>query len=166
MAEASDHVQVQHENRPLQGPCRVLAVVFRPEQAQFLTGEGDEDQRTWRSSHGGERTGEGQHDSGAGCVVVGPMVDGIAPVEGQPWLPPSSQVIIVGADHDGLVLQTGIAPRQNGDDVGGLGWRCGPRPAGDGEDLQEASAVSTRGEASLPEHAADESGCPVTTWGA
>jgi hypothetical protein len=84
--------------------------VFGSEQAQLLAGEGDEDERAWHSSHGGERTGEGQHDSRAGCIVIGPMVDGIAPVEGQPWLPPSPQVVVVGADHDCLVLQMGIAP--------------------------------------------------------
>ena len=102
-------VEVEHGDRVLQGEQRVLGVVQRTEQAAFLAGEGDEhNPATLAVLVGAKATGEFEQAGGAGTVVVGAVVDlGVAGVAGADFA--ATQVIVVGADHDGLVRLRAVA---------------------------------------------------------
>ena len=80
------------------------------DEADLLGAEQREDQRAVERAGGGERPGEADDDGGAGGVVVGAGVERAAH---------HAEVIVVGAEHDGLGRARGIAAGQHADHVDG-----------------------------------------------
>ncbi len=106
-----DHVDVHVERRLVEGPDRMLGVIARAHEAQFLAGPRAEDDRPGRPELG-RREGPGrfEHGRGRGGVVVGAGVD--------PAVDADAEVVEVAAHDERLALELRVRAGQDADDVG------------------------------------------------
>src|SRR5215218_7075459 len=112
VSEPAYHVEVHHRKRAGQWIDRLLHVVRRTEEAQLLSAKGDENDgsRGWR---GGESCSDLDQRSGAGSVVVSTIVNLAGAVRIEATEAPDSQVIVMRAEHDGLVSEHRIVTGEN-----------------------------------------------------
>ena len=80
----------------------------RAEKAELLAAEERHDERPWGPAGSGERAGEADDHGGARGVVVGAGVEDAV-------LGP--EVVVVGAEQDGLVGDRRIRARKDADDI-------------------------------------------------
>ena len=91
--------------------------VRRAEQAHLLAREGGEDERPRRTRRRGECPRECHHRGRAGGIVVRSGMDGAGLVGRQRPFAAPAQMIVVRADHDGLVREARVGTREHADHV-------------------------------------------------
>ncbi len=110
---AADHVHVDVGDGVFEGEEGVGGVVLRAEQALFFARDEQEKDAAAGSealtAGLGEGFGDFEHGAGAGAVVVGAVVDGLALL---------AEVVVMSAHDDDFVFQIGIQPFHEPQDVG------------------------------------------------
>ena len=153
VAEATDHVEVEHRDRLGEGDGGLAYVVAGAEEAELFAAEEREDERTGRAAGGREGAGEPHHDRGARRVVVGAGVhDAVL----------GPQMVVVGADHDRLGRERRVGPREDPDDI-----HAAPLLVAEVDPQTRAHARSERGRGLAADRGRDESdpgGGRVERW--
>ena len=153
VAEATDHVEVEHRDRLGEGDGGLAYVVAGAEEAELFAAEEREDERTGRAAGGREGAGEPHHDRGAGRVVVGAGVhDAVL----------GPQMVVVGAHHDRLGRERRVGPREDPDDI-----HAAPLLVAEVDPQTRTHARSERGRGLAADRGRDESdpgGGRVERW--
>src|SRR5438477_5410932 len=103
-----DHVHVNHRHGAVERQDWILDVKIRAEQAFLFAAKRDEDERAFQvPSLRREDARQFKQPGDAGCVVVRAVMD-VACARGETSLAAASQVIVVRADDDDLILQDWI----------------------------------------------------------
>ncbi len=142
VVQPADRVEVDHAAHSLQAVLsRVVDEVLRAQVSGLLGREGDEDEVALRLGSG-EIPRQLEQNRDAAGVVVRARVD-VARVALPGIRPAAAEVVVVGADNEGLSLPVVACAADAPDDID----RFVRRPVGslgDGEPLQVASIVTGR----------------------
>src|SRR5215207_1343842 len=116
ISEPPHHVEVHHCKGAGQWIDRLLHVVRRTEEAQLLSTERDENDGSCRWG-GSQSCGHLDQCSGAGSIVVSPVVHLAGTIGIEAAKTAESQVIVMRAQHDRLVPEHGIAAGENANHI-------------------------------------------------
>ena len=114
--QRADHVEIEHEFDAAQRQGRIGRPMFRAQQALLLAVEANEQDRSPGSNrHAGKGPGQFEDARSAAGIIVGAGID--RPRRVVVAGATMAQMIVMGAHDDRLILECGIAPRQQGEDV-------------------------------------------------